>query len=282
MKTQKIQNFKLPFAWIIAIIASLLVVVLGLNFAQATTFSQTYKSNGAIGVGTVVSLAKSGQYSVESTTSDNDTRVIGVVSNSDSSIIDLQSKNTNLKVTLNGEAKILVTDIGGEIKAGDSLMISPLSGVAMKDAQGFPGTKYVAIAEQDFSSKNLGNKQVNVTLVDGSKKNYSVGEINANILISERPPQKSTKARSFLSTIGEKIVGRPVSTLRVITSAIILFSSLVITGLMLNASVKGSFVSLGRNPLARSSIIANLLKIILLALVIFETGLVAAYLVLSL
>lgn len=51
---------------------------------------------------------------------------------------------------------------------------------------------------------------------------------------------------------------------------------------MMNASIKGSFVSLGRNPLARISILTNLMRVIIIALVVFAAGLTASYLILAL
>ncbi len=252
------------------------------SIAKATNFTQTYQSSAPLGVGTVVSLA-GGDNKIEKTTADNDSKTVGVVAPSnDSSIIDLQAKNTNLKVILNGQALIFVTDLDGEIKAGDSLIISPLSGVAMKDVQGYKASKYIGIAQQDFSASSDTSKKVSVTLTNGTKKDVNIRQITANIQISERPPEKSTKAKSFLTTIGERIVGHPVSTFRVAVALILVLSAMTITGLMLNASIRGAFVSIGRNPLARSSIIANLMKILIIALLVFQIGLVAGYLVLSL
>lgn len=248
----------------------------------ATTLTESYISDKPIGIGTVVSLSKDKSNQIVSTTTTNDTAVIGVAAEDNSSIIDLQAKNSNIKIATSGETEILVTDLAGNIKTGDYLIISPLSGVAMKDEQGFTATKYVGVAQEDFSSKNTGTKQIEVEQSNGKKQKVNTGLIKAKVFITERPPQKSTKARSFLTTIGERIVGKPVSTIRVVTSVIILLSTLLVTGLMLNASIKGTFVSLGRNPLARSSIVANLMKLILVALIVFESGLVAAYLVLAL
>lgn len=276
-KTKKLYKFAK-----LLVFASLLLVVFSPVVALATNFTESYVSDKPIGVGTVVSVTKDQSEKIENTTPDNDTGVIGVVASDNSSIIDLQSKNTNLKIALNGDAQILVTDLAGDIKKGDYLIISPLSGIAMKDAQGFRASKYLGLAQEDFSVKNTGTKQIEAEQSDGSKKTVNTGIIIAKIFITERPPQKSTKAKSFLTTIGEKIVGRQVSTIRVITALIIFISTLAITGLMLNASVKGTFVSIGRNPLARSSLVANLMKVILVALIIFNSGLIAAYLVLIL
>jgi hypothetical protein len=49
----------------------------------------------------------------------------------------------------------------------------------------------------------------------------------------------------------------------------------------LYAGVRSSVISMGRNPLARKTIIRNLIQIVLIALIILVTGLIAVYLLLK-
>lgn len=247
----------------------------------ATSFTEGYDSLTPVRVGTVVSLARSGSNQIENTTEANDSRVLGVVAGATDSIIDLQPKGSNIKVAVSGETEILVTDSGGEIKQGDSLVISPLSGIAMKDNSDAKATKYLGVAKESFSSKSAGAQQISVELTGGSKKTVAIGKIRASVILSERQAGKGPQNRNFLTSIGERIAGKPVSSLRVVASAAVMVSTLSITGFMLNASIKGSFVSLGRNPLARVSIITNLMRVIVIALVLFGAGLTASYFVLA-
>ncbi len=276
---------KNKFYAITTVLAAFFIVGAYLLFAvglvKATSFTEGYQSVSPVSVGTVVSLANNSTSQVENTTADNDTRVIGVVADASSSIIDLQPKNANIRVAISGQSQILVTDIDGDIKSGDQLIISPLSGVAMKDKSEQTASKYLGVAKDAFSSKSTGAKQVSVTLNDGSKKTFAVGLIAGNILISERQNQKVTPKKSILSSIGERLVGKPVSSIRVILAGVILILAFLLTVFMLGSSIRGSFVSLGRNPLARSSIITGLMKVILVALLIFGSSLVASYLVMA-
>lgn len=258
------------------------VVNLNTKFVSATTFTQSYQSTTSPVVGTVVSLSKQGGNLVEPTTPENDSKLVGVVADTTGSIIDLQSKDTNLKIASSSLSKILICNLGGNVKKGDLLIISPLSGIAMKDTLGFVASKYIGVATEDFNTNTAGNKSVEVELTNGKKQTAVIGQITANILITERPTDKSAKSKNILSSIGEKIVGKQVNTLRVVASIIIVLTSLIITGLILNSSVRGTFMSIGRNPLARTTLISNLMKMILVTLIIFETGLIAAYLVLVL
>ncbi len=259
----------------------LLLIIFGVP-VLATSFTEGYESSAPVKIGTVVSLSKTGSNQIENTTEANDSRVLGVVAGANDSIIDLQPKGSNIKVAVSGETQILVTDSGGDIKQGDSLVISPLSGIAMKDNLDTKATKYLGVAKESFSSQSAGAQEVSVELSNGSKKNVAIGKIQASIILSERQAGKGPQNRNFLTSIGERIAGKPVSSLRVVASAAVLVSTLSITGFMLNASIKGSFVSLGRNPLARISIITNLMRVIVVVLVLFGAGLTAAYFVLVL
>src|SRR5690242_15811211 len=140
---------------ILKIIAAILVLLAIISTpVLATTFTQGYVSSSPLSIGTVVSLADKGSNQIESTNETNDRQVLGVVgANSDNSIIDLQAKGSNIKIAVSGDSEILVTDSGGEIKQGDSLVISPLSGIAMKDNSSSKATKYLGIAKESFSSK---------------------------------------------------------------------------------------------------------------------------------
>ncbi len=261
--------------------ASLLLLTIVSAPVLATSFTEGYESTTPVSVGTVVSLAKKGSNQIENTTETNDSRVLGVVGgDGNDSIIDLQGKGSNIKVAISGDSDMLVTDIGGEIKQGDSLVISPLSGIAMKDNSDSKASKFLGVAKESFSAKSTSSKEVSVTLSNGNKKTVAVGKIQATVLITERLPGNGQKSSNLFTSLGERIAGKSVSSLRVAAATAIIISTIAITGFMLNASIKGSFVSLGRNPLARVSIITNLMRVVVIVLMLFGAGLTAAYFVL--
>ncbi len=258
------------------------IAILMAPTAYATAFTEGYQSSAPVSVGTVVSISKNSSTQIEDSTKDNDSRMVGVVANASSSIIDLQPKGSNIRVAVSGEASVLVTDSNGEIKKGDYLIISPLAGIAAKDVTEAVASKYIGIAQESFSASSSGAQSVSASLSDGKQQTIHIGTIKATILISERKSGQGQQSKNFLTSLGEKLVGKQVSSLRVIASTVVFISVFSISGWILNASIKGSFVSLGRNPLAKVSIISNLMRVIILALVIFAAGLTAAYLVLAL
>ncbi len=262
------------------VIAYISMVIVGV--ASATSFTQGYQSSSAVSLGTVLSLSKDGGNTVEASTVENDTNMVGVAANAADSIIDLQPKGSNIRVAINGESQVLVSTTTGDIKKGDYLVISPLAGIAEKDTQDSKASKYVGVAQQEFTDSSSGASKVTVNLTDGSSKTVSVGLISVNILLSDRKAGQNAQSTNILAKIGERITGKQVNTLRVVASAVVVVSVLTITGLIINASIKGAFVSLGRNPLAKMSILTNLMRVMAIALVIFGAGLTAAYLVLAL
>lgn len=265
----------------ITFVSFLLVFGIG-GSVLATSFTQGYQSTTSIALGTVVGISKDGSNQIEPATLSSDLRVVGVAADATGSIIDLQPKGSNIRVATSGDAQVLVTNSSGDIKKGDNLVISALSGIAARDSSDSTASKYIGVAQDSFSGSSSGAQQVSVQLSDGKTRTVAVGLIPANILISERQPGKNQQSKSLLSKIGEYITGREVSPLRVIASAIVLLSIFSVTGWILNSSIKGSFVSLGRNPLARVSILTNLIRVLIITLVVFAAGLTASYLILAL
>lgn len=265
-----------------AIIMVFFLAIAALSVVSATSFTEGYNSSIAVTTGTVVSVSKDGGKIIEPTTKDSDIRAIGIVADENQSIIDVQPKESNIRVAISGDTQILVTDIGGNIEKGDYLIISPLEGIAMKDSQDDEdiASKYIAIAQEPFTSGSATAQEVEVNQSDGSKKKVIIGKIPATIMLTARAAAGSEN-KNFLSLLGERITGKTVSPLRVVASAAILISTLSITGWVLNGSVKGAFTSLGRNPLAKASIVTNLMRVTAVVLVIFGVGLAAAYLLLS-
>src|SRR3989338_8136512 len=118
---------------LVGVYVSILTLVIFAPSLLATTVSQGYSSSKSESVGAVVSHSKTGENQIEDTTPENESRMLGVVASGNNALLDIQPKGSNIAIAVNGDAEVLVTDINGDIKTGDSLIISPLSGIAMKD-----------------------------------------------------------------------------------------------------------------------------------------------------
>lgn len=248
--------------------------------ASANSVTQGYRTKSAITKGAVVSLTQSGSQEVEKATSSNDGLLVGVVVDGPDSLVDVQPQGSQVRVGINGDVKILVSTVNGDVKAGDRLIASPLAGVAAVDYPPAPGSKYIAVAGSDFNFKSASSKKVSVDLADGSTKDVYAGLINAKLLLGNRNP--STKDKNALTTLAKQISGKDVSLVQIVASLAVFITTVVLAGMVLQGSIKGTFISLGRNPLSRDSILTGLMRVIALSIVVLGAGAVVSYIILIL
>lgn len=263
----------------------ILMVLLGVLFvtlipaaiATAASVSQGYQSKQTINVGTIVSLTAAGGNEIEPTSYSNEALMLGVAVSPENAILDVQPSGSDIRVGVSGEVPILVTNSNGDIKSGDYLIISQITGVAMKDSTNIQANKNVAIASESFNSSNGSAKQVTIKINDENKQ-VAIGLIRAKLLISPRQTT-NTKQNPVLAFV-EKIIGRPINMAQLIAAAAVFITTFTFTGLLLNGSVKGAFVSLGRNPLSKPAIISNMLRVSAIGLLILIVGVGMAYVIL--
>ncbi len=269
------------YLWLqIAFVGLFALVFFSYSRVKAASLTQGYHIRSTAVIGTVVSSTKNGGSDIAPTTSDNQNQLVGVIVGAKNSIIDLQPKGTDVRVGLSGTVQLLVTDLNGSISKGDYLIISPLSGVAMKDTPEQTALKYIAVANEGFDSKSANVRSIDVKSSDGGSQKTNAGLIQAQLLIQDRPAQTPKQKTNFVLNIADKIAGRKVSLAQVIGSLVVLVTTLLITGLLLNSSIRGSFISLGRNPLSKPAIVNNLMRVLALGLLILVVGIAMAYVIL--
>jgi hypothetical protein len=249
--------------------------VLTPSFVFASTVTQGYTTTQKLPKGAVVSLTTDGSRQIEKSTIENDNLLIGITTQSNESLIDVRPKGTDVSVATSGEVEILVSDLQGEIKKGDLLIASTLSGIAVKDNPPAPGVKYIAVANSEFSANTPGATKIQIEKTDGTKKEVSVGLVNGKILLGSRSQEKENE--NALSSLGRKITGKAVSPIQLLAAGAIFIATITLTGVILQSSIRNSFVSLGRNPLSRSSIISSLVKVIILSVLALAAGVGVAY-----
>lgn len=261
-------------------LAIAILLVMGMSsVALAGAVSQGFKAKEALPTGAVVSLVKSSNDTVEKATLDSETLLVGVIA-ANGSLLDLQPAGSEVRVAVSGDTNVLVTNLNGDIKSGDQLVISPLGGVAMRFSQDETNKKIVATAGQAFNKASTGAKQLEVNRNNGQKQTVAIGQISAKLVLSDRTNDAQPHKHNILDSITQKVAGKPVSPLKLVAATVISLSAFILAGLILNGSVKGSFISLGRNPLSKNSIMSTLIKSALLALIIVAMALGLAYAIL--
>lgn len=230
-----------------------LLVLFALTPASATSanISHSYDSTDNISDGSIVSLDPTRSDFVQASQTDNGTRLLGVVVADNDSLLAIDADASKVQVATSGTASTLVSTLNGPIKVGDQIAVSSFKGIGMKAP---PGSHVIGLAQTGFSSASLGAKSQEVTNLKGKKTQIEVGYIRLSIAIGTASTAGSDTSLNGLQRIAKGITGRTISTLRVIISLIIAIVALIALVTLIYASIYGSIISVGRNPLAKYAI----------------------------
>ena len=114
--------------------------------------------------------------------------------------------------------------------------------------------------------------------------NYKVLVSDQNGSIGKNPLFKTEASNvpDFLQKLTDSVANKPVSAVRIYVGLGILLATVIIVFSLLYSGVRTSMVSLGRNPLAKKSILRNLFEVVLIGLIVLISGLFGVYLLLKL
>jgi hypothetical protein len=262
--------------------AAIMIVLLWLPLSSSaakvdSAISQGFSSQDDLAVGSLVSLTEeTSTGTVQAANTDNSERLIGVTSKL--SLIELSGGAHGLQVAIGGSSFALVSDINGEVKRGDKIAPSPLSGIGMKATE---SSQVVGTAEQDFAdAKQVSTQQVKDK--SGVEHSVKVGLINTQINVAyyQKPDDNKSILPSFILKFANAVAGRQVAPVRVIIAIILLAAGFGGVAVLLYASVRSSIISIGRNPLSADAVHKGLFEIAALAIGILMLTLIALYLVL--
>jgi hypothetical protein len=260
------------------------------NTTSSTTTStgaaslQAYSADTPIANGTMVELKDSKAGKVAVSSKPDQAHMYGVTVDPSTLAVTISNAaiQNQVYVATSGTYPTLVSNQGGDIKAGDYVTMSAIDGVAKKadsDAKTVFGRAASAYTASNGFSK--------ATLKDSTGKEtqqVTIGIIPVSIDVRSNPISKSTKvnAPKFLERIGEAIAEKQVSPVRIYISLFVMAVSIVSAIVILYSGVRNSLISIGRNPLSKKSILRGLFEIILTSLLILIIGLFAVYLLLKL
>lgn len=267
---------------LLAALCSVLMVVLGVVSAAvqpvtAYEFVEGYytPASGQIVVGMYVSKAE-GDGLVTPTTTVNADAALGVASSENGGLLTLTKKESNVFVATTGTLPVFITDITGKVSDGDFLSASTIPGVLKKATDKDDYILGVARGELDDSKKEE-IKTLELTNSLGEKSNISVGLVSIDIKRFANPGKVSKNA---LQKISEAIVKKPVPIAQVIFGGLFFIIALISILVLVSTAVRSSIASIGRNPLAKKSIMRGLYQVIFLAAIILVVGLAGTYIIL--
>lgn len=194
-----------------------------------------------------------------------DTDIFGVVvENSSLSLVDITDATSKL-IMQAGEAQILVSNSNGEIKKGDYVTSSSVSGVGQKaDKTGF----VIGKALEDYISTDP-----NVPGLIWCTVEVKMAYVNNNVQTNLLAAIRSGALSPLLN---------PVESLRYMLAALIVAATFIIGFSTFGRSSGRSIEALGRNPLAQGSIRTAMIFNMILSFGVMLIGLALAYLILVL
>ncbi len=235
--------------------------------ASSANISHSYQTSSKLKEGSLVSLDSKRSDHVQAANVSNGSRLLGVVVTKDDSLIAVDAGPGTIQVATNGTANALVSTLNGDIRTGDQVEVSPFDGIGVK-AQ--PGSHVIGLAQTDFNSASQG---VDRKVTDKYHRSHDIRVGYARVSIAVGVSAGGSDSLTGLQRLARSITGHTVSNVRVISSLVVVAVSLLALVTLVYASIYGSIVSVGRNPLAKYSVFRTLTSVLVMAVL---TTMVAA------
>ena len=233
------------------------LILLGLSpvGASSANISRSYHANSTIPNGSLLSLdPKQSDYVLPANT-DNGAHLLGIAVAVNESLLAVDPGSGTIQVATSGTATALVSTVNGSIKVGDQVAVSPFNGIGMKSLS---GSHYVGLAQTAFSDSTSGGSVQQVTDKSGKTKKVHVGYLRVSIAIGVNNNSQDSQQLSPLQRLGKSLTGHTVSNLRIILGLLVAIVALLTLITLIYASIYGSIISVGRNPLAKHAIFRTL------------------------
>lgn len=269
----------------VLLVAGVILFVWLTGVAIAQNVTQGYSSDGPLQPGMIVQLKPGDPNKIQPLNQKSEEEMLGVVvAPTDAPVALANGENTQqIYVATYGQYNVLVGNQNGVIKAGDSIAVSSIAGVGMKSDN--TRESIVGKAVESFDGKTQVQSIATLTDQNGTPKSVSIGRIAVNIDVAHNPDYTPVVAQDgvpdFLAQAVDVITNKPVGAIRIYASLVVIILAFIIAAVLLYSGVRNSMTAIGRNPLAKRSIMRNLLQVILLALIVFIIGVIAVYLLLK-
>lgn len=248
----------------------------------AATVSQTFKTNGDVTAGQVVSLDKEAN-TVVLANQNNIANLYGVVVSASS--VEFNASNEGALVANTGVLDTYVSTANGAVKAGDAIGISTIEGIGEKAIR---TGKIIGVAQGSLD-ENTGNAK-DFQLQEGqTSRTIKVGIVPVKVEVSNYNPatglvnaeSQDVSNRNKALQVADSIAGKPVNAIALVLSGIILLISIFVATFLLTSSGYASMIAMGRNPLSEKKIMQSLFRLIALSIGIFLVGLALSFVIIK-
>lgn len=282
MLTPKRVTYLLSTIFTVLVLTIVLSPLSALAVTQNQIAAQGYTAGSNLQPGMIVEVDKTDSNKVDALDLANISKMLGVVISANQAALTISQTGSSQEVyvTNYGVHNVLVSNQNGLIKAGDYVSISDLSGIGMKAndteslALGLAAGSFDGV-HQVLSTSPLASKS-------GQKETVAIGSIPVDINIAANPLAEGTKGvPAFLGKIVKFTTNKAVSATRVYLAMLCVVVGVIVTITVVYSGIKNGLISIGRNPLAKKSIVRNLTMVIIVSVVIFGLSLGAAYAVIT-
>lgn len=267
-----------------ALLSGVVLAIGGVAAVRAQNVTTGYKTDEVLRKGMIVRLNPKDPKKVEALTPQHAADMLGVVVASNDAPFSLSDADGSSEVFVAavGQYPVLVSTQNGGIKAGDMISISSVKGVGMR------GDSFQSVvlgkALQSFSdATNSVESTTSLTDSNGKKTEVALGRIMVDVTVAHNPNYSGEAIPGvprFIARAAEIVTDKPVQAVRIYAGLGILLLSLLTAGWILYAGIHTGMVSVGRNPLAKKTIMRNLVRVTLMSLIIVVLGTIAVYLLL--
>jgi len=267
---------------VVVLLVVLACGVVSVGSARAQNITQGYLSDQQLQNGMIVRLKSGDATKVEALKLEHVSDMFGVTVASTESPVSVSDPTKNqVFVATQGKYQVLVSDQNGSIKSGDFITVSALDGVGMKGDR----TQELVLGKALAGFTGAGDRESSTTLTEGNgtKKEVSLKRIAVDISVARNPIFSGDTVAgvpSFLAKTARLVASRPITAVRIYACLGILVLALLVGGAIIYSGVHTGIRSVGRNPLAKKSIMRGLISVTLMALIVVTIGLIAVYLLL--
>jgi len=265
-----------------ALQTGVLLLVVGLvttaSAAAIGGVSQGYNTTSDnLAPGTLMGLSND-KNSAEPATAGQAYELLGLVA--DKPLLALNDGNHQVQIVVSGTSTALVSDLNGDIKAGDRITASPIKGVGMKatEAGQIVGTAQGNLAESQTASETVTDKQ-------GKSKTIKVGTIPVQVSVSYYSGESQNSLQNvlppFVIHAANGVAGQQVSPVRVLIGLLAMLFGFVVVANMLQAAIRSGIIAIGRNPLAKTALQRELVDVCFTALGVLLLTTAVVYVVLK-
>jgi len=259
---------------------SMLILTIGVSSLSAqgvSSIAQGFqtKDSGVVS-GALVSLKDNTPNAVELATPGNVQDLIGIAGSK--SLIELSNGVGSLQVVTNGTTDALVTDINGNVKTGDHITASPISGVGMKAT-----TSGVVVGTAQANLSGVTTHEQQVTNKKGKVVTVKIGTIPVQVdkVFYQAPNDSNSFLPPVLSDFASSVAGHTVSPIRILAASLLIALLFVIVTILLYSAVRSSIISIGRNPLSEQAVHKSLLEVGLTIVGVLVFTVIVVYLILT-